>query len=103
MVFFVFSFGFPQDTAYCIGLDAVLPAQFAGQALIPTTATLAGAKINVSLQLPVPTADASVFVVGHKAGKAAPSPSIPMVCIGPWSWTFLFRGAFSALQPGELF
>lgn len=35
--FFVFSFGFPQDTAYCIGLDSVLPAQGAGQALIPTT------------------------------------------------------------------
>lgn len=31
------SFGFPQDMAYCIGLDAVLPVQLSGQAQIPTT------------------------------------------------------------------
>lgn len=65
--------------------------------------TLAGAKINVSLQLPVPTADASVCVTGHEAGTAAPSPSIPLVRIGPQTWSFVFRGTFRALQPGELF
>lgn len=31
--------------------------------------TLAGAKINISLQLPAPTADASLCVVGHEAER----------------------------------
>lgn len=50
--------------------------------------TLAGAKINVSLQLPVPTADASVCVMGHEAGKSVPSPSIPLMRISLWTGLF---------------
>lgn len=60
--------------------------------------TLAGAKINVSLQLPAPTADASMCIAGYEAERQCLFP--PLL----WSVSALSPGLFYSGEPsGELF